>query len=263
MLGVDVSYWNCGTGSGISQGNWNTAFSTGNRKFVFIRATRGGTTGLDQGSGTPGGGSTSTLSRRYDDSRFVQNISRASAAGLLAGPYHFGRPDVAGNTGADEADHFIQMAGPWMRPGYMMPMFDQEAGQSLGGDVLVQFATDFSDRIYSVMRIRPCIYINGTYSSTFQSASQTKRDLLAKPLTTSPSVIGPAYPMLWDARYYPSGTDPNMIPIQTGNPKDNPTLYSGMYGPWDDYGNSEPWSFWQYSSSVPFQVSMLLILPTM
>src|ERR1039458_8200320 len=23
-----------------------------------------------------------------------------------------------------------------------------------------------------------------------------------------------------------------------------------MYGPWDDYGNAEPWSFWQYSSIV-------------
>ena len=111
VLGAGISYWNCGTSTtGISQNNWNTAFSTGNRQFVWIRATRGGTTGVDQPQGTPGGGSLSTLSRRYDDPRFIQNIVRATAAGMMAGPYHFARPDISGNTGTDEADHFLQMA---------------------------------------------------------------------------------------------------------------------------------------------------------
>ncbi|MDB6024927.1 MAG: glycoside hydrolase family 25, partial [Verrucomicrobiales bacterium] len=257
-LGVDISYWNCGTGSGISAANWSTGYSTGNRHFVFIRATRGGTTGLDQGSGTPGGGSTSTLSERYDDSRFNQNFSRAVTAGFLAGPYHFARPDVAGNTGADDADHMMQMAGPWMRPGFMMPMFDQEAGS--GSDTLAQFAIDFSDRIYAVMQIRPCIYINGNYSSIFQGATSARQDLLAKPASFTPSVVGPAYPMLWDARYGAgsvSQNDPafdiNDIPIQTGSPQNNGSVNSTYYGPWDDYTDLQPWSFWQYASvaSVP------------
>src|ERR1035437_7963100 len=249
VLGVDISYWNCGSSStGISQANWNTGYGTGLRQFAFLRATRGGTTGVDQPQGTPGGGSTATLSHRYDDSRFVQNITRATAAGMLAGPYHFARPDVDGNTGTDEADHFIQMAGAFMRPGYLMPMYDQEAGS--GSDTLVQFAIEFSDEIYAVMRIRPCIYINGNYSSIFQGATQARCDAIAKPVTYTPSVIGPDYPMLWDARYYPTGTDPDTIPIQTGDPMHNPTLLTSMYGPWDDYGNSEPWSFWQYSSIV-------------
>jgi len=55
-----------------------------------------------------------------DDPYFVQNINRATAAGLFAGAYHFARPDVivgtvnsdgstvtVANTGTDEADHFI------------------------------------------------------------------------------------------------------------------------------------------------------------
>jgi autotransporter-associated beta strand protein len=139
------------------------------------------------------------------------------------------------------------MAGAWMRPGYMMPMFDQEAGS--GSDALVQFAIDFSNQIYASMRIRPCMYINGGYSSTFQGASQTLRDTLAKPAALAPSVTGPAFPMLWNARY--SNNDaPNDIPIQTGNPKTTYTTSSGYYGPWDDYGNTEPWSFWQYASTV-------------
>lgn len=248
ILGLDISYWNCGSSStGISQNNWNLAYSSGNRRFVYLRSSRGGTTGLDQTAGTPGGGSQSTLSRRYDDPRFVQNLVRATAAGMHLGPYHFARPDVDGNTGADEATHFIQMAGAWMRPGYLMPMFDQEAGA--GSDALVQFAIDFSNQIYASMRIRPCIYINGNYSSIFQGASQTLRDTLAKPATVTPSVTGPAYPMLWNARYS-DNTTPDEIPIQTGSPKTTYTTSSGFYGPWDDYGNTEPWSFWQYASTV-------------
>ncbi len=253
-LGVDISYWNCGTGSGISQANWNTGFSTGNRMFAWIRATRGGTTGVDQPQGTPGGGSTSTLSRRYDDSRFIQNITRATASGMFSGPYHFARPDLVSNTGADEADHFMQMAGPWMRPGYMVPVFDQEAGQSeRTGNELVQFSLDFSDRVYAVMQIRPGIYINGNYSSIFQGATTARRDALAKPEAYTPSVTGPAYPMLWDARYSDNTANWVNIPVQTGNPRTTYTLSSGYYGPWDDYGDSQPWSFWQYASvaSIP------------
>ena len=250
VLGVDISYWNCGSSStGISQANWTTGYSTGNRQFAFLRATRGGTTGVDQAQGTPGGGTTATLSHRYDDSRFVQNLIRATSAGMFVGPYHFGRPDVDGNTGTDEADHFVQMAGAWMRPGYMMPMFDQEAGQSLGGDALVQFANDFSDRLYAVMQIRPCIYINGNYSSVFQGATEARRNSLAQPATYMPSVVSPAYPMLWNARYS-DNTTPDSIPVQTGSPKTTYTTISSFYGPWDDYGNTDPWSFWQYASTT-------------
>lgn len=250
VMGTDISYWN----SAISQANWDTAYSTGNRKFVQLRATRGGTTGLDQPAGTPGGGSLTNLSRRYDDPRFVQNLIRASAAGLHVGPYHFGRPEIlattpnsdgstAGvdNNGTDEANHFIQMAGAWMRPGYVVPMYDMEAGQSRGADTLAQFALDFSARIYAVTQIRPCIYINGSYSGTLQGATQARRDALAKPATYTPSVIGPAYPMLWDASYTTA------LDLQTDNPKDG---YSGFYGPWDDYGVTHPWTFWQHLSTV-------------
>lgn len=253
VLGVDISYWNCGTTStGCSQSVWNTAYNTPNangytRQFAFLRATRGGTTGVDQPQGTPGGGSLSTLSRRYDDPRFIQNINRATTAGMLAGPYHFGRPDVAGNTGADEALHFAQMASAFMRPGYLMPIFDLEAGS--GSDALAQFAIDFSNKIYELVQIRPGIYINGNYSSILQGATLSRRNQLAQPASYTPSVVGPAYPMLWNARYS-DNSNPEAIPIQTGSPKHTYTTLSSYYGPWDDYGDSAPWSFWQYASTV-------------
>lgn len=235
VLGTDISYWN----SEIPQTGWNTAYSTGNRKFAQLRATRGGTTGVDQKAGFPGGSGLQTLSQRYDDPRFVQNLKRATAAGLIVGPYHYARPDVAGNTGTDEADHMIQMAGAWMRPGYTMPMYDMEVGGA--GNAQAQFAIDFSARIYAVMQIRPCIYVGGSYSSTLQNDTATLRDQLAKSQSATPSVVGPAFPMLWNPRYATS------YDLQTDNPKDT---YAGFYGPWDDYGDPNPWSFWQYSSTV-------------
>ncbi len=265
VLGVDISYWNRGSSSGssngISQAAWNTAFNTpdqnGNtRVFAQIRSSRGGTTGVNPSSGTPGNPSTpSTLSERYDDPDFARNITRAANAGFITGPYHFVRPDVAGNTGADEANHFIQAAGAWMRPGYLMPMYDLEAGQSLGGNALAQYSIDFSNRLYEVMGIRPSMYINGSYSSTLQSASAALRDQLAKPSVNGPSMVGPAFPMLWNARYSANGSsaDNYAIPVQTGSPKTTYTTNSAYYGPWDDYGNSNPWGMWQYGSvqSIP------------
>src|ERR1700754_4032013 len=90
VLGVDISYWNRGSSSGssdgISQAAWNTAFTTpdqnGNtRVFAQIRSSRGGLTGTNVGSGTPGNPSTpSTLHERYDDPDFARNITRAANA---------------------------------------------------------------------------------------------------------------------------------------------------------------------------------------
>jgi autotransporter-associated beta strand protein len=265
VLGLDVSYWNR-TSSGISQTAWNTAYTTPDangftRHFVWVRATRGGTTGLDQPQGTPSPhNSISTLSRRYDDPEFLRTMTRSTTAGFFAGPYHFARPDIIASTpdtggipnnGTDEANHFLEHASAYMRPGYLIPIFDLEAGQSQRtANELAQFCIDFSERIYQVMRIRPGMYINGNYSSILQGATQARRDQIAQPASAAPSVVSPAYPMLWSARYYAAGTDPNTIPVQTGNPKDNPSTLSWFFGPWDDYGNMQPWSFWQYSSIV-------------
>ena len=254
VFGVDVSYWQ----SEITQQAWNYAYNNDNRRFAYVRSSRGGTTGLGQTSGTPGGGTQETLSRRYDDSRFIQNMVRADAAGLMTGPYHFERADILTNTGADEADHFMQMAGVYMRPGYLLPMYDFEAGQAQRtNQELAQFTLDFSNRIYEVMKIRPSIYANGNYINDLSGASATTRNALAQPAANGPSVVSPAYPMLVSASYAAGSGNPYdeaaYGSLQTQNPKDassSPNLY---YGPFDDYGNSQPWNIWQYSSGeAPF-----------
>jgi autotransporter-associated beta strand protein len=249
VLGIDVSIYQ----GVLVTTNWTTfkrptnqqvggVFGDG-RDFVLIRASRGGTTGEDhrQGGYSSGNNTQFSLSQRYDDPYFVQNINRATAAGMFAGSYHFGRHDVIestansggiANTGTDEANHFIQMAGAWMRPGYLLPVFDLEGPNVRTVADLATFCIDFSDRIYVVMGIRPMMYINGTYTTTLQGAP-------------APAALVTAYPKLWNARYT-SNDDPSSTAYLTGNPKDS---FSGFYGPWDDAPNpTHPWSFWQYSS---------------
>jgi GH25 family lysozyme M1 (1,4-beta-N-acetylmuramidase) len=240
VLGLDVSAWQ----SSISQTTWNNIHNVNDRDFVFIRSSRGGTTGYYNQNDASNNQGKNTLSQRYDDPYFVQNITRATNAGMLAGAYHFARPDIIestqnsggiANSGADEADHFIQMAGAWMRPGYLLPVLDLEAGDSLRtSNQLAQFSIDFANRIYDQMGIRPAVYTNGNYANILQDASSSLRGQL---LT--------AIPTLWSARW-PNQSNPNAIPIQTGHPKDT---YTPIYGPWDDSDVTHPWSFWQYAST--------------
>jgi autotransporter-associated beta strand protein len=111
---------------------------------------------------------------------------------------------------------------------------------------MAQFCIDFSNRLFEKMGIRPGIYINGNYAANIlQTASVSLRDQIAKPAANRPSVIAPCYPTLWVARW-PNQTNPDAIDVQGTNPKDT---FSGFYGPWDDYGDANPWAFWQYAST--------------
>lgn len=245
-LGLDISAWQ----GNISQTTWNNIRNVENRQFVFLRSSRGGTTGYYNQNDPNNNNGLNTLSQRYDDPYYVQNINRATTAGMFAGSYHFSRPDIIestpnsggiANSGADEANHFIQMAGPWMRPGFLLPVHDLEAGDGIRTDnAMAQFALDFSDRVYEVMGIRPAVYINGNYAqNVIGGASASLRT----------QVVG-AYPTLWIARW-PNQSDPNLIPVQTANPNDS---LSWLYGPWDDPPNpAQPWSFWQYASTGRLQ----------
>ncbi|MGI9455793.1 MAG: glycoside hydrolase family 25 protein, partial [Aeoliella sp.] len=246
VLGLDVSAWQ----GSITQSTWNNIHNVENRDFVFIRSSRGGTTGFYNQSDPNNNNNQNTLSQRYDDPYFVRNITRATSAGMFAGSYHFSRPDViattqnsAGiaNTGTDEADHFIQMAGAWMRPGYLLPVHDLEAGDGVRSDnEMAQFAIDFSDRVAQVMGIRPAVYVNGNYANfVVGGASDSLQDQVVA-----------AYPTMWSARW-PNQSDPDSIPVQTDHPGSS---ISWVSGPWDDPPNSaNPWSFWQYASTGRLQ----------
>lgn len=80
-LGIDISAWQ----GNLSQATWNSFAGAGNRDFVLIRSSRGGTTGYYNQSNSDNDPPTNTFSQRYDDPYFVQNITRATNAGMLAG----------------------------------------------------------------------------------------------------------------------------------------------------------------------------------
>jgi autotransporter-associated beta strand protein len=143
------------------------------------------------------------------------------------------------------------MAGPWMRPGYLLPVHDLESGDGVRtDDEMAQFCIDFSTRIYQVMGIRPAIYLNGNYAAfVIGGASASLRNQIAQPAGSPPTAVSPAYPKLWSARW-PNQADPNSIDVQNGEPKDS---YTQIYGPWDDYGVTHPWTFWQYASTLRLQ----------
>jgi autotransporter-associated beta strand protein len=252
ILGLDISAWQ----GNISQTTWNNIRTNDNRQFVILRSSRGGTTGYYNQNDSANAQGLNTLSQRYDDPYFVQNVNRATAAGMYVGSYHFSRPEIIEstlnssgirNSGTNEADHFIEMAGAWMRPGYLVPVHDLESGEAERTDnEMAQFCIDFSNRIYDRMGIRPAIYVNGNYAAfVIGGAAATLRNQIAQPPSVSPSMISPANLKLWSARW-PNQADPNSIDVQNGEPKDS---YAQIYGPWDDYGTTHPWTFWQYAST--------------
>ncbi|MFT3784968.1 MAG: glycoside hydrolase family 25 protein [Tepidisphaeraceae bacterium] len=226
---MDVSNW---------QGtiNW-TAVQTSGIQFAFIRASRGGTTGFYDQNDPDNSNGLNTLSQRYDDTKFVTNITTAKSKGILAGPYHFLRADIltydnngttVTHTGTDEADHFLQQAGAYMKPGYLLPVCDVEAGASQRSAAsLTAFVQAFSDRVFAVKGVRPIIYINGSYANSEVQAS----------LNTHPLWLA-----RWDSTIDPQTDDPPA----TGS-------YPNIYGVWNPtYPNTptpKPWKFWQYTST--------------
>jgi autotransporter-associated beta strand protein len=234
-LGLDISAWQ----GNISQDTWNTFYSAANRKFAFLRSSRGGTTGYYNQNDSDNSDGLNTLSQRYDDPYYIQNITRATKAGILTGSYHFNRADITAstlnsngiaNTGTDEANHFLQMAGPWMRPGYMLPVLDLEAGASQHSTTsLSNWAVAFSDRIYQAMGIRPIVYVNSSYANSEVNSS-----------------VAASMPTLWIAR--PTSGDP-----LTSEPPPALPAYPNVYGVWNPTYPSTPspapWKFWQYDTT--------------
>src|SRR5439155_15737828 len=196
--GIDVSQF---------QGSidWTTVHNPttsggGGKDFVFIRATRGGTTGVGSSGGTTGTGAC-----RYDDPSFAGNIAGAHAAGMLAGPYHFARVDrydpldpmgLSGNLSSpeDEANHFLQIAGAYMAPGYLRPVLDLETGNSNTSKTQrTDWVTRFMNTIVAAngRGATPLIYGPSSYARDELNSSVNVCDLwLTRPNASSDSQTG-------------------------------------------------------------------------
>jgi len=143
IKGIDVSHW---------QGdiNWNSVASAG-YKFAFCKAT--------QGVG-------------YTDPKFTTNMNNGKSAGLLIGAYHFATPFTNGvNDACDEADYFIQVAGNYLKSGWLRPVLDLEQKPSdVSWSTLSTWADTWMTRVKSKTSVEPILYVNSYYANNLDSS---------------------------------------------------------------------------------------------
>ena len=147
VFGIDVSHW---------QGtiNWGQVRAAG-KEFAFVKASEG--TG-------------------YVDNRFTGNMQSARSAGVLAGAYHFARPDL-GNSGAAEARHFVATARSYMTTGWLRPVLDLEVGANLGRDALSNWVNAFMGEVRASAGVVPLIYLNSNYAANYVNTSVAQYDV--------------------------------------------------------------------------------------
>jgi autotransporter-associated beta strand protein len=239
VFGLDTS--SAANGSSPSQAAWNNAFNDADGdgiayKFAFVRSSRGGLTAANG---------------FLDDSQFYDNITRGTAAGMLVGSYHYIRADLwnpatmTGNSGVEDATHYLNHAQMYMKPGYLLPVFDLESGNTANTTAqLTAWAQDWMNTIYNATGFYPIVYTNSSYNNDEVSAS------LAFTNTASSPHTGPIT-YQWLAR--PSGS------LTSGQPG-AATNYPNPYGAWDpnfiSRTNSRdpavnPWAFWQNGNGSP------------
>ncbi|RSN76248.1 GH25 family lysozyme [Candidatus Methanodesulfokora washburnensis] len=132
--------------------NWSEVYHLGYR-FVFVKATEG------VNWAKPG---------------FEKRVEDARRAGFLVGVYHFGLPvDKEGNPlnkAKDEAESFLQLAGNYLKEGYLRPALDIEDikhpklgelhPELLGKEKLAQWIKEWMDTVEGKTGVRPILYMN-------------------------------------------------------------------------------------------------------
>ncbi len=174
--GLDVSHWQ-------STIDWPQVADAG---YIFTFA-----------KGTEGVG--------WTDRKFHENMTNGVDAGVLMGVYHFARPDL-GNEASDEANHFLDEAGDYLKSGYLRPVLDLEVGSSMGKTALSAWVIEWMETVKDRTGISPLIYTNPSYVHYYLTEAVKEYDLWIAHWTCEPE---PSY-------YYPN---------------------TGM---WRD------WAFWQY-----------------
>lgn len=230
VFGLDTS---SAANFNVTQTQWNNAYSSGwsaagisSFQFAIVRSSHGGTNGISPAS---------------DDPQFYQNITRATTAGMLAGSYHFPHADVY--TAADDAQHYLNYAGMYMKPGFLLPVFDLEgSSSSLSTSALTTWSLDFIDTIFQAKGINPIVYTSSSFNTDEVTPAVAFTNIASSPHTGERTYQ-------WLAR--PSGS------ILTGDPG-AATGYPDPYGGWDPNYTTKsastdpavkPWAFWQNGSA--------------
>jgi GH25 family lysozyme M1 (1,4-beta-N-acetylmuramidase) len=195
-FGVDASHYQSETG--IPQTNWNQMFTQGNR-FVFVKATEGVT---------------------FVDTTMGPNVTRATAAGLRAGVYHFAHPELSltPSGAAQEADYLLSHAGNFIGPGYLRPVLDLESGSNLGSPALTTWVIAFANEIIANRGpgAAPVIYVSQSYASFLDiRVSNFDLWLAAEGTGLNPATDNPATGVFnnWSFWQYNTATAGGISPI--------------------------------------------------
>jgi len=127
--------------------NWAQVNNMG-YKFAFIKSTEG----ID-----------------WPQPGFVKRVEDARKAGLIVGVYHFGRPVPNKDEAKKEAEGFVNLAGSYLKGGYLRPVLDvedndderyKEYPEQLGKEKLAQWIKEWMDTVIDRTGVEPILYMN-------------------------------------------------------------------------------------------------------
>ena len=131
LPGIDVSHWNGAI-------DWATVADDGVR-FAVMKASEG---------------------RAYTDPTYAGHLAQATANGIVAGGYHFARPDLTDGDAHAEADNYL--AATALQPGTIVPVLDIEQSGGLSVPRLQDWVRRWLERVTDRTGIHPMIY-SGPY----------------------------------------------------------------------------------------------------
>ena len=168
VLGIDVSHHQGDIDWGLVRGDMN--------EFAFVKATEG---------------------VGFSDPKFQANMDSGDDAGLFMGAYHFARPDL-GNTAAEEAQHFLGVAGDYVTAGFLRPALDLECGGEpaafctgatlLSNADLAQWVNDWIATVEAETGVEPILYVNSNYANNHLDSTVLQRDLWIAHWTFNPRI---------------------------------------------------------------------------
>ena len=113
---------------------------------------------------------------------FPQNIQASYGMGMIVNPYHFAYPEGITSEeqlqdARDEANHFVNIAGPYITKGYLCPALDVEdigtpKSVPLNGDWLALSAWihEWINTVESLTGVQPMVYANPNYASNLDNS---------------------------------------------------------------------------------------------
>jgi len=148
IQGVDVSRWQSSDRAGNPL-NWAAVRATG-FQFAYIKATEG---------------------LNITDAAMSVLVPGARSAGLLTGVYHICWP--ADNTAAAEAAYFLQTAGQYIAPGFLVPVLDIEPRYNIHGVAMVRWIDEWAGAVRAAKGVNPVIYCSASVAADLHNADPT------------------------------------------------------------------------------------------